>query len=505
MRRCSLMIGVLGLIGGMLSIGMSAALAQCDPVELDKLIAYDGGESDLYGPSVAIDGDVAVVGVWVDDEMGLNNGAAYVFRHVDNVWIQEQKLLPPSQGHFGYMGRSVSVDSDVIAVGRPGEGDQGSVMIFRHDGASWVFEAQLTSSDGDQRDGFGCDVALDGDRLAIGCWWDDDLGFDSGAAYVFEYSEGGWSQEHKLLAADGEAFDWFGQTVALSGDTIIVGSPYDADAGHKTGAAYVFTYADEVWSQEAKLVPTDATAGNEFGMDAALDGDVAIVGGWLDDDNGPNAGAAYVFRRGGGEWTEEWKLTASDGAENDNFGYAVTLDGDYIVVGALLDDDNGTSSGSAYAYHFDGVAWNEELKLLASDGAQLDYFGCRVALSGSTAAIGAWSVTDQDITCNVGYLLGGLSDCNDNDVLDACDITSGSSLDMNNDGIPDECVLLMGDLNCDGAIDFDDIDAFVLALVDAPAYAEVHPQCNMLRGDFDNDGDVDVDDVNPFVDRLMTR
>ena len=193
------------------------------------------------------------------------------------------------------------------------------------------------------------------------------------------------------MASDGAASDEFGVSVAISGDTLVVGAHGDNDNGTNSGSAYIFTRSGTLaWTQQAKLTASDGAADDEFGGSVAISGDTVVVGAVWNDDNGTDSGSAYIFTRSGTAWTEQAKLTASDGAADDNFGNSVAISGDTVVVGAWHDDDNGTDSGSAYIYTRSGTAWTEQAKLMASDGAADDEFGDSVAISGDTVVVGAF-------------------------------------------------------------------------------------------------------------------
>ncbi|MCH7498230.1 MAG: hypothetical protein IH971_10315, partial [Candidatus Marinimicrobia bacterium] len=174
--------------------------------------------------------------------------------------------------------------------------------------------------------------------------------------------------EFKILPADGAASDKFGESVSISGDYAVVGS-------FGAGSAYVFKRNSTSWTQEAKLLASDGFQGDYFGITVSISGDYAIVGAWGDDDNGSFSGSAYLFKRTGTSWAQEAKLLPSDGAAGDQFGFSVSISGDYAVVGAPFDDDNGTESGSAYVFKRTGTSWAQEAKLLPSDGAAGDWFG----------------------------------------------------------------------------------------------------------------------------------
>ena len=185
----------------------------------------------------------------------------------------------------------------------------------------------------------------------MGAQENDDNGTNSGSAYVFKRAGASWAQETKLLPSDGATIDVFGISVSISGDYAVVGAHRDRDNGSFSGSAYVFKRTDVTWTQEAKLLPSDGAADDQFGISVSISGDYAVVGAQENDDNGSNSGSAYLFKRSGTSWAQETKLLASDGAAADEFGRSVSISGDYAVVGAWRDNDNGTDAGSAYLYN----------------------------------------------------------------------------------------------------------------------------------------------------------
>ncbi|MBU1692919.1 MAG: FG-GAP repeat protein [Verrucomicrobia bacterium] len=218
---------------------------------------------------------------------------------------------------------------------------------------------KLTASDAATGDSFGCSVAVAGDVAVVGADGDDDVGSASGSAYVFERNAGGtnaWGQVAKLTASDAAAGDWFGYSVSVAGDVALVGARRDGDAGNASGSAYVFERdagGTNAWGQVGKIVASDGTASDYFGSSVSLDGDVAVVGAYQDDDVGSASGSAYIFERNAGgtnAWGQVAKLTASDGAADDYFGHSVSVAGHVVVVGAYGDDDAGGGSGSAYVF-----------------------------------------------------------------------------------------------------------------------------------------------------------
>jgi nucleoside-specific outer membrane channel protein Tsx len=367
-----------------------------------KLTASDGAAGDQFGFSVAVSGDLAIVGAPSDDDNGASSGSAYLFDRSGGNWSQVAKLTADDAAAGDLFGGSVAISGDLALVGAnlDGDGGPGSGSAYVFDGsAGWSQVAKLTASDAVGGDQFGSSVAISGDLALIGASLDDDGGDRSGSAYVFDRLGGNWSQVAKLAASDAAAGDQFGLSVAISGDLALIGAPLDDDGGDRSGSAYVFDRLGGNWSQVAKLTASDAAAGDQFGLSVAISGHLALVGANLDDDGVVESGSAYVFDRLGGNWSQVAKLTASDAANGDDFGQSVAISGHLALVGALVDDDGGDRSGSAYV--FDGSAgWNQVTKLTASDAAAGDLFGGSVAISGNLAVIGAF--VDDDNGANSG-------------------------------------------------------------------------------------------------------
>jgi len=216
--------------------------------------------------------------------------------------------------------------------------------------AVWLERQKLLASDGAANDYFGLSVSISGDLAIVGAYFDDDNGSMSGSVYIFKWDGTAWSQQQKLLAADGAAGDYFGRPVSISGDYAIVGACGDDDKGGDSGSAYIFKWDGTAWSQQQKLLASDGAVGDYFGRSVSISGDLAIVGAHCDDDKGDNSGSAYIFRRDGTGWVQQQKLLASDGAASNYFGWSVSISGDYAIVGAYGDDDKGDDSGSAYIF-----------------------------------------------------------------------------------------------------------------------------------------------------------
>ena len=371
--------------------------------EIAKLLASDGAAGDHFGFAVAVSGDTAVVGAPHDSDNGGVSGSAFVFVLNGTSWDQQAKLLA-SDGFSGdSFGSSVAVSGDTVVVAAHGDDDNGnfsgSVYVFVRNGTNWDQQAKLLASDGTPLDALGASaLALSGDTVVAGAHGHPN-GDNFGAAYVFVRSGTSWYQQAKLLADDGEVGDFFGVSVDVSGDTAVVGATVD---DNQTGSAYVFVRSGTVWSQQAKLLGSGTTS--HFGLSVAVSGDTAVVGGG-DLDGVGGSGAAWVFVRSGTSWFQQAKMLPSDGAQGDQFGGRVAVSGDVAVAGASQDDDQGTNSGSAYVFRRNGTSWSQQTKLLASDGAQDDWLGAwSVAVSGDTVVVAADLHDDRGENSGAAYV-----------------------------------------------------------------------------------------------------
>ncbi len=344
-----------------------------------KLTAADDGWK-AFGRSVAIDGDTIVIGASFDGATW--TGAVYVFRTTDGgaTYVEVAKLAASDGAAGDWFGWSVAIDGDTVVIGAYGKDSQrGSAYVFRTSdgGATYGQVAKLTGSDVASADYFGSSVAIDGDTVVIGTVRD--------CVYIFRTTDGGatYGQVAKLTASDAAAGDYFGISVAIAGGTFVVGTAYG-------NAAYVFLTSDDgaSYAQVAKLTGPDS-----FGGSVAIDGDTVVIGANSDThDGGSYAGSAYVYRTSDGWDTHtEIKLTASDGAADDAFGSSVAIDGTTVVVGAGQDDDAGFWSGSVYVFNTTdgGATYAQVAKLTAADAAKDDWFGWSVAIDGDVVVVGS--------------------------------------------------------------------------------------------------------------------
>ena len=367
-----------------------------------KITASDADAGDYFGRSVAIDGDYAIVGAFRDDDNDSNSGSAYIFRRSGSIWLQQAKLTASDGAAGDNFGGSVAIDGDYAIVGAQFDDDNGSssgsAYIFQRSGSAWIQQTKLTPSDGDSNEQFACSVAIDGDYAIVGAYRDKYTGV-SGSAYIFKHNGSAWIEQTKLIASDGRGRS-YGFSVSISGDYVIVGAP---SSNMGTGSAYIYQHSDSSWIEQTRLIASDSCSGDYFGCSVSISGDYVIVGAYGDNQE---TGSAYIFQRSGGSWVQQTKLIASDSYSDDDFGRSVAISGDYVIVGAQSDDDNFSSTGSAYIFQRSGSSWVEQAKLTASDGDIQDFFGGFVAISGRVSIVGAALDEDNGTFSGSAYIFG---------------------------------------------------------------------------------------------------
>ncbi|MFZ1702184.1 MAG: hypothetical protein WBO10_11370 [Pyrinomonadaceae bacterium] len=436
-------------------------------VQQAYLKASNTNGDDRFGWSVAVSGDTVVIGANLEDSnaTGVNgdqsnnsatlSGAAYVFTRNATTWSQQAYLKASNTAVSDQFGSAVAVSGDTIVIGATGEdsnaigvnGDQsnnsaansGAAYVFTRSGTTWTQQAYLKASNTGSVDQFGYSVAVSGDTIVVGAYQEDSnaTGVDgaqtnnsasgSGAAYTFTRSGTTWSQQAYLKASNTDAGDQFGASVAVSGDTVVIGAHFEdssatgvnGDQGDNSasasGAAYVFTRSGTTWSQQAYLKASNTEANDFFGSSVAVSGDTVVGGADGEDSNSTgvngdqsnnlaeDSGAAYVFTRSGTTWNQQAYLKASNTEANDEFGSSVAVSGDTVVVGADSESSNATGvngdqsnnlagdSGAAYVFTRSGGVWSQQDYIKASNTGLGDIFGYSVAVSGDRVVVGAYS------------------------------------------------------------------------------------------------------------------
>lgn len=386
---CTLLIAVT-ITSTVGSINIKNSSSKGSWSQISKFLASTGLANDRFGCSVDIDTYDAIVGAYFDDVSGqANAGSVYVFTYTGSNWVEEDQLIASDYHADDEFGFSTSISGDYAIVGaryNDGAGtNSGSAYIFYRSAGSWTQQAKLSIGDPAADDKLGNSVAIDGDFAIVGA---PGKNSNQGFAYTFIRSGSSWSQSSKLGATDSGQL---GTSVDISGNYVIMGAP--ATNGN-IGAVYIYKWESSSWYSKGTLTASDGVVGDLFGASVSIDGDYIIVGAPGHDLVAGGEGAAYIFKKSGTEWTsmtETEKITASDAEGSDNFGWSVSIKGDLAIVSSPNDDDHGISSGSAYIFRRVGSTWQQEQKITASDGATNDYYGWAVSISGSFALVGAYA------------------------------------------------------------------------------------------------------------------
>ena len=360
----------------------------------DIILADDGKAGDSFGYGVAIDGNTALVGAFKADIDGvIDAGAAYVYVLGDNGWLQQAKLVAEPAFAEDTLGGNVALKNDVAMLGvmrRDDKGkDSGAVVSFEREVNVWKQNQIFTAPDAKPGDAFGQSIALTKNHLIIGAPRNDALGNDAGAAYIYKRENDSWRYQTKITASDGAAGDLFGISVAIDGNTILVGADLHDEKAENAGAVYVYVLDDNNWKQEAKLMASDGGKTDIFGVRVALSGNTALVSARRDDTEelGIDAGSAYIFVRDGSTWTQQVKLTSPDGQADDRFGRGVALSGDTAIISAMNHDANGSNTGAVYVYKKGSSGWRYTSKFMAKSSMPDDKFGWNLGLSNGVAIV----------------------------------------------------------------------------------------------------------------------
>ena len=372
--------------------------------DCQQLLNSDSGANHFFGFSLSIDGDHAVIGAYGTSSAGPNTGSAYIFKRDGSNWIEQDVLKASDAASGDHFGISTAIDGDYVVIGAfrndDNGNDSGSAYIFKNNGSNWVEETILKASDASSDDHFGRSVSISDEYVLIGALRNDDNGNDSGSAYIFKNNGSNWVEELKLTASDASADDRFGFSVSISGEHAIIGAYLNDEKGTNSGAAYIYRNDNNTWVEEIKLLASDATIEDRFGRNVSIYNEYVIVGSHLNDEGGEDAGAAYIFKKKNNVWIEETKLLASDATSHDWFGISVSISNSHAVAGSFQNDIGGTDTGSAYVFKRVGETWYEEALLLASDGTDEDEFGFSTGISGNTIFIGA--IRKDDGNSNTG-------------------------------------------------------------------------------------------------------
>ena len=427
-----------------------ACLAQC-PAEVDVSPTTPDG---LSGTSLAIDGDIAVIGCPIGTGNGWATGMAIVYRLVDNVWLREAELIA-SDGAIGdMMGVSVDVSNGRVIAGawfnNHAGTNSGAAYMFEQVDGQWVQTAKLIASDAAPQDTFGRRVAINDDVCIVSAPLDDDNGESSGSVYVFQY-DGDWFQLQKITAEAGLPSDQFGLGLAMNGERIVVGSPWH-DEGR--GRAHVFDRGDVMFLESEVFTDPNGAPMDNFSFGLDVDGDTIVIGSYLDDDVAVDSGSLFVFEKEKAQWVLQQQIVPSGKlVEGDEFAVSVAIDNEFLLVGSRFAEIDGVQGGKVTVFE----NWQELSTITSSIPNVEAEFGWAVAIEGDNGAVGEpWIEPDGEAHFYTGFF----GSCN--------------------------CV---GDLDGDGFVGVTDL----LQLLG------VWGACKNCQEDFDGNGFVDVLDILELI------
>lgn len=394
----TVVIGARGAIVGEDTVGAAYIFTENEPPfwnQHTKLVASDRENGDQLGFAVAISGNEIITGAPFHSAGGPSSGAAYIFEQKEGrAWVENIKLSDGETASEDQFGISVAIHGNLAISGAQQNDDiapnAGAAYIFERSGTLWLERAKIIANDAKAGDLFGNTVAISGETAVIGAPGVDDAGPEAGAAYIFGRSGDNWIQQAKLIGNDIGMFDQFGTAIAIHENTTIIGAYGKDEGGVDTGAAYVFARSGTSWTQQAKLTHRNAVSGDLFGFAVAVYGNNALIGAHGNDATGPDSGAAYIFRRSGNTWTQNAQLIPNDSGLGDEFGFAVDLTNGIAIIGAPKEDRNETDMGTAYIFVETSEAWVQQAKLTAAETEAGDEFGSAVAIHEDTAIVGAW-------------------------------------------------------------------------------------------------------------------
>jgi len=493
-------ISTVSIFSSILLFVISSSAYSLTADEITKLQAPDGADGDAFGFSISIDNTTMAVGAIRHDDNGVDTGSVYILdKDISGNWLHTVKLNASDAVAGDFFGLQVSLKGDELFVGsRPDNGvnDDGAVYIFKRDASgTWLESAKLTppaNSNTGTNSNFSAALAVDGDTLLVGSSQDDVAGGNAGAVFVYQRDmSGNWGYQTTILPPQSST-QFFGISISLDGNTALIGASWDADAGVRAGAAFIYERdGNGNWLLQDKLLASDAMPDDNFGQRVTLRAGTAVIASPWNDEKGANAGAVYIFEKDvSGVWNQSAKLLASNGVASDFFGNSLAFDGENLVIGTPGHDSivNGSGSGGVYVYQKGtNDTWSEELILVPADAVASDQYGVTVALD-DTGTVVVGSTAAKDITGNRPG---------------AAAVYELSELDTDGDGVvdsSDNCPAIINpeqaDNDLDGMGDICDADDDNDSIVDVEDNCVFTPNPDQTDADGDGIGDVCDDDVD---------
>jgi hypothetical protein len=457
----------------------------------------------FFGWSLGAEADTAIVGARFDSPLAPGSGSATVFQRFGEVWLKPAYLLPPELGASSNYGNQIVVTRQfafvaarTAAVG--GAANAGAVYVFRRHADSWVFVQRLVAPDPVSGMLFGHGLSASGSRVAVGALAARvDMLPGAGAAYVYRLEGSRFVLEAKLAAPDARIGGGFGISVGLSGNRLVCGAPsYDPGAGPTASGAYVFERFGSSWLPTAKLLSPQAQAADVYGESVVISGDTLVVGASRLNVRGKSqAGAAFVYRRSGTGWSLPAQLNSNEPGASEFFGFGLAIRGDRLLIGGF-NRAVGGQAGAGAVYVFQRISGNTWLMADRIDNPTPEEnaaFGYWPAFAGTRALVGGFRNTNQGVPLGGGvwsFPIDRALDIDDNLVPDACDIAAGTYTDRDGNGIPDGLQFnpCRADFNSSGTVSNDDIFVYL------NAWFVTDPRC-----DLNGTGGVNIDDIFLFL------
>ncbi|MEQ9096690.1 MAG: GC-type dockerin domain-anchored protein [Phycisphaerales bacterium] len=382
-----------------MTLMLSGAAFGQDWIETQRLTADEPAMEDVFGSAIDFDGESIIVGVPNLDSDLENEGGAYVFVRDGEGWRRQAVLRSASPEIDGIFGSSVAIQGDLAVVGSIlGDGievDSGTATVFRRSGDEWIAITTLSASDGETGAQFGHSATIDHGTIAIGAVTDS----DTGSVYVFEPDAGAWVESAKLQPISFPMTGSFGSSVAVSGEVLAVGATRSGTDDDRPGAVYVYERSDGNWIETVRLVGTGLQSGARFGWDVDIDADRIIAGGIS---AGRQQGKAFIFLNDGEMWQEETELIAPN-TEGSTFG-TVSIDGGIAVVGAQNFDLGARATGRAFIYQLRNGSWVLSDLINSSNPTEFALFGNSVAVDGQTIVAAAALESDDAFRAGAAYV-----------------------------------------------------------------------------------------------------
>ena len=438
--------------------------------EADKISPTDGEANDTFGREIESDSGIMLVSASSDSQFGLNSGSVYVFQEqMDGAWLEVHNITPDDLQPFDFFGGSLLFQDNTAFISSSGAAGiaPGNVYVYQMiTPMQWLQLDKFTSNEALPVDGFGVSLARSGDLLAVGAFGREDLGIASGAAYIFRRDvSGNWIQEAKLLPDDGEASDNFGSAIAIQGDICIIGAPATFDQTQSgLGTVYVFqqtTPGD--WIQQAKLTDLNGDPTDQFGDSISFDGDYLAIGAWKDVENQTTgSGSVSIFHQVAPDnWILEEKLTPVAPAIDERFGKDIHLQGEWLIVGATGSEMSGAKAGavSMFKRQSPGI-WSHVSTMTISNSTIFDSLGQDVDISGTQVIAGNIGDTQNGSGSGAVFVFDAQR------IFCPTDLNDDATIDTADLGLligafGSTCACCPADINGDGTVDTADLGLLI--------------------------------------------